>query len=158
MGRPVVHFEILGKEHEKLRDFYRGAFDWRIDAVPGPAPYGFVRKEAKGIGGGIGPSQDGRSMVTVYVDVPDTDAALRKIQQLGGKVVMPTTTIPGIVTFALFADPVGNIVGLSASAVPSAAGAGAPRASRSSRRRSAAPTKRRSPTARRRRGSPRARR
>ena len=31
---------------------------------------------------------------------------------LGGKVVMPLTVIPGMVTMAQFADPQGNVVGL----------------------------------------------
>lgn len=37
---------------------------------------------------------------------------LNKIESLGEKTVMPVTTIPGMVTFALFADPEGHMVGL----------------------------------------------
>ena len=34
------------------------------------------------------------------------------LNQMGGKTVMPTTEIPNMVTFAMFSDPDGNIVGL----------------------------------------------
>jgi predicted enzyme related to lactoylglutathione lyase len=37
---------------------------------------------------------------------------LKKIESLGGKTVVPTTEIPNMVTFALFKDPEGNMVGL----------------------------------------------
>ena len=51
-------------------------------------------------------------MVNIYVEVDDPDAYLRKAEQMGGKTVMPTTEIPNMVTFAMFSDPDGNIVGL----------------------------------------------
>jgi predicted enzyme related to lactoylglutathione lyase len=42
----------------------------------------------------------------------DLQAYLDRIEQLGGKTVVPVTEIPGLVTFAQFADPEGNVVGL----------------------------------------------
>lgn len=50
--------------------------------------------------------------VTFYVQVKDTDAHLKEVEKLGGKVVMPTIVIPGMVTFALFSDPEGHVIGL----------------------------------------------
>jgi uncharacterized protein len=112
MGAPVIHFEILGKDGKKLQDFYSKLFDWKIDSN-NPMNYGLVQKEDGGIGGGVGPTQEGQSgYVTVYIEVPDTDEHLKKAEALGGKIVMPTTTIPNMVTFALFTDPEGNLVGL----------------------------------------------
>lgn len=118
MGAPVTHFEISGKDGQKLADFYRRIFDWQTRPTQGGPPYWLVQKEGQGIGGGIGASQDGKPMVTFYVEVPDTDAALKRIGELGGRTIVPTTTIPGMVTFALFADPEGNVVGLAATEVP----------------------------------------
>ena len=57
-------------------------------------------------------------MVTFYVQSDDLEASLKKAESLGGKVVMPVTTIPAMVTLALFADPDGNVVGLVHSDVP----------------------------------------
>jgi predicted enzyme related to lactoylglutathione lyase len=46
------------------------------------------------------------------VGVPDVKAALKKAESLGGKTVVPETEIPNMVTFGLFADPEGNMVGV----------------------------------------------
>ncbi len=37
---------------------------------------------------------------------------LSKIESMGGKTIVPKTVIPEMVTFALFADPEGNVVGI----------------------------------------------
>ncbi|MBI3110476.1 MAG: glyoxalase [Ignavibacteriales bacterium] len=112
MGAPVVHFEVIGKDGKKLHDFYSKLFDWKIDAN-NPIQYGLVTAEQGGIGGGIGAAQPGQSgYVTFYVQVKDPDEHLKKVTALGGKVVMPTTVIPGMVTFALFSDPEGHMIGL----------------------------------------------
>ena len=113
MGAPVVHFEITSEGGEKLNEFYRSVFDWNIDAS-NPMKYGVVLTEAgKGIDGGISaPDGGGSSYVTFYVEVPSIDATLAEIEKLGGKTLMPRTVIPEMVTFAQFADPSGNMVGL----------------------------------------------
>lgn len=112
MGDPVVHWEIIGKDGPKLQRFYGQLFGWKVNA-DNPMGYGLVdRKDAGGVGGGIGASPDGKQQVTFYVGVNDLEAYLTKVKQLGGKTVVPPTEIPGMVTFALFADPDGNRVGL----------------------------------------------
>lgn len=111
MGSPVVHFEVNGKDGKRLSEFYRQAFDWKMqwDDKNG---YALAQTEAgRGIDGGVGASRDGKGMVTFYVEVPDPNAALKKIEGLGGKTIVPTTVMP-MVTFALFSDPEGNVVGL----------------------------------------------
>lgn len=116
---PVVWFEVTGKDQKKLQSFYSKIFDWKINA-DNPMNYGMVDAAANGtavgsgsIGGGIGPAQPGApGYVTFYVQVNDPDAYLKKIESLGGKTIMPTTEIPNMVTFALFQDPEGNMVGL----------------------------------------------
>ena len=111
MGQPVVHFEIIGRDGKKLQEFYSGVFDWHIDA-DNPMDYGIVDTHGGGgIGGGIGQG-DGESRVTFYVQVDDPQAYLSRIEAMGGKTVMPVTEIPNMVTFALFSDPDGNVVGL----------------------------------------------
>ncbi|HLB62832.1 MAG TPA: VOC family protein [Actinomycetota bacterium] len=110
MGRPVVHFEILGSDAAKLQAFYRELFDWTIHQAP--MDYGLVHTEAgTGIDGGIGKSEKGPA-VNIYIEVDDLQAHLDEIEQMGGKTVVPVTEIPGQVTFAQFADPEGNVVGL----------------------------------------------
>lgn len=120
MGAPVVHWEINAKDAKRLRDFYVGLFAWKIDAN-NPVNYGLVSTRSKlGIGGGIGQADPNTLApnVTFYVQVEDVQKELERAQGLGGRIVMPSTEIPNMVTMGLFADPEGNIVGLLKSAEP----------------------------------------
>ena len=110
MPNQVVHFEIIGTNGPKLREFYQDVFDWRPEVMPGPMDYGTVPGGDGGIGGGIGAGDSAR--LTVYVQVDDIDGYLRQVEARGGKTVVPRTVIPNVVTFANFADPEGNVVGL----------------------------------------------
>ncbi|HEV8470930.1 MAG TPA: VOC family protein [Candidatus Limnocylindria bacterium] len=112
MGAPITHVEINTKESKKLQDFYSKLFDWHMD-TNNPMGYAMVDTHAgKGIGAGIGQSQNGRNFVTFYVDVTDLEATLKKAEGLGAKTVLkPTQTGP--VTVAMFADPEGNVIGLA---------------------------------------------
>ena len=123
MGNPVVHFEVIGKDGKALQKFYGQAFDWQIDPMPPGAgmEYAMARPQGEGggeggeggINGGIGAGPDGHGgHVTFYVAVPDLEAALGKIEGLGGKTMMPPEQVPGGPRIALFTDPEGHIVGL----------------------------------------------
>ena len=77
MGQPVVHFEIIGKDAEKLKAYYEALFGWNIDSN-NPINYGIVPPETNvsgegvGIGGGIAAGPEGYAgHVTFYVAVPD---------------------------------------------------------------------------------------
>jgi predicted enzyme related to lactoylglutathione lyase len=50
--------------------------------------------------------------VTVFAGVADVQAALDKAVSLGGTVVQPATKAPGV-TFGLFSDPLGHVVGVA---------------------------------------------
>ncbi len=120
MGNPVVHFEVHGKDAKKLSNFYSKAFGWKIEHMP-QMNYGMVDTASggKGINGGIVQPTPGSHMsVTFYVEADDLGAKLKEIGKLGGKTVMPVTTIPNMVTFALFSDPEGNVIGLVKSEQP----------------------------------------
>lgn len=108
MPNPVVHFEITGPNGSALQEFYRSLFEWHINA-DNPMSYGIVDTHAGGINGGVG---EGEDRVTVYVEVDDLQAYLDKAERLGGRTIMPVTEIPNMVTFALFADPGGHVIGL----------------------------------------------
>jgi len=113
VGQPIVHFEILGKDAVRLQKFYAELFSWKVgQAMPDMGMYALVDGESSGLAGGIGGTMDGNPHVTVYVQVPDLQATLDQATAMGGKVVMPPTEIPGVVTLAQFADPEGNVVGL----------------------------------------------
>lgn len=115
MGQPVVHFEVVGKDGEKLQSYYGELFDWNVNAE-NEMKYGLVDREAnsnsEGIGlrGGIGQGPDG--YVTFYVEVPSVEDALSKAESLGGTRVMGPETIMGRMVLGQFKDPEGNVIGL----------------------------------------------
>ncbi|HEX2172764.1 MAG TPA: VOC family protein [Dehalococcoidia bacterium] len=114
MGRPVVYFEIMGKDAIGLQKFYGDLFDWQVGQAMGSelGNYGLVEEKSSGLPGGIGQTPQGCKHLTFYVEVPDLQATLDRAVAIGGSVVMPPTEIPGVVSLAQFADPDGNIVGL----------------------------------------------
>ena len=113
MGRPIVHFEIMGNDAVRLQRFYAELFDWKIgEPAAEMGYYGLVDAGSSGLPGGIGQDPSGTPRVTVYAQVPDLQATLDQAVARGGKVVMAPTEIPGIVTMAMLADPDGNLVGL----------------------------------------------
>jgi len=110
---PVTHFEINAQDAPATQKFYRDLFGWGIDA-DNPDNYGMIDTKAKGTGinGGIGASQQGKSWVTFYVECDDPAATLAKAERLGGRRVMEPMQSMNV-TYALFADPEGNVIGLA---------------------------------------------
>jgi len=45
--------------------------------------------------------------------VDDIDEVLAKVEANGGSIVLPRTVVPQVVTFALFKDPAGNLLGIA---------------------------------------------
>jgi predicted enzyme related to lactoylglutathione lyase len=119
MGAPVVHFEVNAKDAKRAQEFYSNLFSWQINAN-NPMNYGLVMTGAKtGINGGIGQVEaDKPPFVTFYAEVDNPQAYLDRAVSLGGTVVMPVTEIPNMVTYALFADPEGNLVGIVKAQAP----------------------------------------
>jgi len=120
MAQPAVAwFEVTGKDGPALQNFYSRLFDWQVQDAGDGSGYGLVQAGPKGIGGGIGPAQDGGpGAVTFYVEVDDPAKYLAKAEQLGGRTIVPPTEIPNFgLTFAFFTDPEGHVVGLSKGAV-----------------------------------------
>jgi predicted enzyme related to lactoylglutathione lyase len=119
MGQPVLHFEIIGKDGENLQRYYSELFGWEIDAS-NPMKYGVVDREKNlsaegvGMGGGVAgsPMEDYSGHVTVYVGVPDVEAALVKAKELGGARVMGPDKVMEGVEIGLFTDPEGHTIGV----------------------------------------------
>ena len=118
MGQAVVHFEIAGKDADKLQSYYSELFDWNIDA-DNEFKYGIVAREDNtnaegiGIGGGISAGPEGYDgHVTFYVEVPDVEAALAKAESLGGTRVMGPDEVMESLTIGLFTDPEGHVIGV----------------------------------------------
>ena len=111
MANKVIWYEVIGKDGDKLKGFYSNLFGWKFRETPG-MNYGMTDPESTGIGGGVGSVPGGVAWAGFYVGVENVEEALQKAQQLGAKVLKPVTKLPDV-TFAIFADPEGNPVGLA---------------------------------------------
>jgi predicted enzyme related to lactoylglutathione lyase len=112
MPNPVVYFEIAGKDGKRLQQFYTTVFGWEMDTTRTPG-YAYINTGAGGPPhGGIREEKDVPPDKVLYVRVPDLGAALAMVKANGGQVLIPVTEVPGVVTFALFRDPEGNVMGL----------------------------------------------
>jgi len=110
MGQPVVHFEIGCRDKVKTAAFFSQLFDWKTQDA-GPATM-INTGASSGIQGHISAlGHEPHNYVTVYVQVDDVQGYLDKAQKLGGKLLVPPVEIP-TGTFAWFADPEGNTLGL----------------------------------------------
>ena len=118
MGQPVVHFEIIGKDGDKLKSYYAELFGWEIDS-DNEMGYGVVQRDGNtnsdgaGIGGGVSAGPEGYDgHVTFYIQVPDVEAALAKAESLGGSRVMGPDKVMDALEIGLFNDPEGHLVGV----------------------------------------------
>jgi predicted enzyme related to lactoylglutathione lyase len=122
-GSPVVHFEILGRDYERLERFYSALFGWRPNR-DNPVGYGMISRSDNvsqsgiGIGGGImalGTDEAAfAGHATWYVEVLDVEASLARAEQLGGTRLMGPDRVPGGTTLGQFRDPEGHLIGLVA--------------------------------------------
>jgi predicted enzyme related to lactoylglutathione lyase len=118
----VVHFEIPADDQERARKFYQEAFGWKINPLPElnyntvtttPTDEATGRPNEPGaINGGLMGRAGELTTPVITVDVPDIDAALKTVEQLGGSVVAPKDTVPDQGFFAYFKDTEGNVMGL----------------------------------------------
>jgi predicted enzyme related to lactoylglutathione lyase len=122
MSGRVVHFEVPFDDGDRARAFYNGAFGWTIMPMPemnytmvstGPTTQNAGPSEPGYIGGGMTQRDELLRGPVITVDVDDIDAALARIEQLGGKTVKPPQDIGGGMGFAAyFTDSEGNLMGL----------------------------------------------
>lgn len=124
MAQPVVHFEIIGTDPERLRSYFGELFGWEFDTsapvaaeVSEPDNYGFVAPvttgDVTGIAGGVGGGAGYDGRVLFYIGVPDVEAALQRAERLGGKRQMGPARAPTGLVVGHFTDPEGHLIGVA---------------------------------------------
>jgi uncharacterized protein len=121
MSGRVVHFEIPFEDGDRAQRFYKDAFDWQLQSMPGmgyvlvttgptgdsgPTEPGFVN------GGMLSRGDSPSSGPLVVVDVESIDEALRRIGELGGETVVGRQPVGDMGFSAYVRDTEGNVVGL----------------------------------------------
>ena len=113
----IIHFEVPADDVEKLRQFYSTLFGWKIEKTPGPVDYWMINTVPvdekgmplrPGVNGGMMKKQSPEHKPVNYIAVESVDKYAKKIETLGGKVIVPKTEVPGIGWWVLALDPEGN--------------------------------------------------
>lgn len=116
----VQHFEIPVDDLERAQKFYNDTFSWSMQKWSNPSDpsqeyFMFETNDEsgnKGIGGGLMKRQSPNQTVTNYITVSSIDEYTSKIEQSGGKIIMPKTEIPKMGYIVVFMDTENNMLGL----------------------------------------------
>lgn len=110
MGYPVMWFDLGAADMQPLTKFYDELFRWTLETTAET----YTRIDTRGgsgMTGGIGRSGTGEPWIAFYVEVDDPQSVLDRAESMGAKTVVPVTELP-VVTFAMFNDPDGLLIGL----------------------------------------------
>ena len=118
----IVHFEIPTDDVERSKKFYIELFGWSIEKwpdsenLPGGPEYLMITtmddKGNKALTGGMMKRQMSQHQNTNFIDVESVDEYSSKVQQLGGKVVVPKMSVPGMGYLAYCLDTENNSFGI----------------------------------------------
>jgi len=113
-GRFCWH-ELVTSNLEAATTFYQDLFGWTFRDMPSPAAGGNYRMFSLGetmVAGAMAAPSGVPSGWLVYVAVDDTDISAKKVTDLGGKIMVPPTTVPDMLRFACGMDPQGAAFGI----------------------------------------------
>jgi predicted enzyme related to lactoylglutathione lyase len=113
----IVHFEIPADDVDRARKFYSALFGWKIEKFPGEMEYWMIAtsgdfNDKTSLGGGLMKRKDPHQPNLNYIGVNSVDEYSKKVNELGGKVVIPKTEIPGYGFFAVCSDTENNAFAL----------------------------------------------
>ena len=113
MGHPVMQWQILARDANKVSAFYSALFGWKVSA-DNPMGYRVVDTDSdRGINGGVWPIGDeGHPHVQLFIEVDDVPAMTARVAQLGGQVIIPPQVLPGGDEMAIVLDTEGLSLGL----------------------------------------------
>lgn len=112
MSNPVVYWQMIAKDPDKVAAFYRKLFGWTI-AATNSIGYREVQAEEGGMKGGIWPAPpEAPDSVQLFIAVEDVLKSAENAVALGAKVIVPPTVLPDGDAMAILLDPSGMSFGL----------------------------------------------
>ena len=111
----IVHFEIPSDNIERSKKFYHELFGWKIDKWSGSdstMEYWMITttddKGNEALRGGMMKRQNPQQGITNFIGVDSIDDYSSKVQELGGKILVPKTPVSGMGFFAVCLDTENN--------------------------------------------------
>lgn len=111
----VVRFEFPASRPEALARFLSDLFGWIYQCVRTGAAecWAFTTGSRQlGINGGVVKRQNPQHPPMTCVDVASADVSIERATQLGARVALPKTPIPGVGAISCLRDPGGNVFDL----------------------------------------------
>ena len=111
----LAHFEIPVDDVDKAKEFYSNLFDWEFNYMEEMNYLMFTGESEDGkskMSGGIFKKPNESFTVTNYFTVKSLAESAEKVEELGGKIVVPKTPVPGMGWFVHFTDMDGNLLAL----------------------------------------------
>jgi uncharacterized protein len=110
----VIHFELGAVDPARAVEFYKSVFGWEAQRF-GTEEYWLIRTGSSpepGIDGAVLRNKDSQPRTVNSIAVDSVDDFARKVEEHGGKVVVPKMIIPGVGYLAYCNDTEGNIFGI----------------------------------------------
>jgi hypothetical protein len=111
----TVWFEITAEDMDRAKRFYSELFGWRIEGFPVPfnGDYLLIRTgNGHAISGGLKKRVWPNQKTVNYIGVSSADNYEVKVKDLGGRVVIPKTAVPGMGYFLVCLDTEDNAFGV----------------------------------------------
>jgi predicted enzyme related to lactoylglutathione lyase len=119
---PVVHFEMPYENAERVTKFYKNAFGWGMQLMPGEEMGNYITAQTAETdenrmvktpgtinGGFFAKKPDWPAQYpSVIISVNDIKQAMKDVSEAGGKVLGESVEIPGIGLYVSFTDTEGN--------------------------------------------------
>ena len=112
---PVVYWELASHDAKATSEFLRQVFDWQIeyDAESGIFEIPAADDASQFAGGGVFTLRKAKlPFLTMYIRVDDIDAKARRIEELGGLIVIAPFDISSRSRICLFNEPSGVTLGM----------------------------------------------
>jgi uncharacterized protein len=105
-------YELMTTDTAAAGAFYASVVGWTPQEMPGGMAYTTFNIDKVGMAGMLTIPEDAKAMGAPnswigYIHVDDVDAFIPKIIAAGGKLYKPATDVPGMLRFAVMADPGG---------------------------------------------------
>lgn len=113
----IIHFDVSADDPMRAKAFYEKLFDWKFEKLPGPINYYLIETSdlqgKKGVTGGMARRENPQQVgITNFIGMASVDESLKKVVELGGKIIQPKQAIPGWGYLATCSDTENNVFGL----------------------------------------------
>jgi hypothetical protein len=110
MADKFFWYDVMTTDVAAAKKFYTDVVGWEAEDQGGPHAYTVFKENGVGRAGLMAVPADAKGMPPAwmgYIAVDDVDAAAAKVKKEGGKVLKEPQDVPGIIRFAVVADPQG---------------------------------------------------